>query len=111
MENFGSFTFKFEINIRKTIRLIESTDKKLINAELASLFNETCKKENILPRYTDKYIHIHLYICSYISHLQFLRRSVFVVEMQTATAKFCLLAIQYTTRLLSLGSMRAQLTH
>ena len=43
MENFGSFLFKFGINIRKTIRLIESTDKKLINAELALLFNETCK--------------------------------------------------------------------
>ena len=53
MENFGSFLFKFGINIRKTIRLIESTDKKLINAELALLFNETCKNENILPRYTD----------------------------------------------------------
>ena len=34
MENFGSFFFQFEINTRKTIRLIESTDKKLINAEL-----------------------------------------------------------------------------
>ena len=53
MENFGSFLFKFGINIRKTIRLIESTDKKLINAELALLFYEACKNENILPRYTD----------------------------------------------------------
>ena len=53
MENYGSFLFQFEINTRKTIRLIESTDKKLTNAELALLFNETCKNENILPRYTD----------------------------------------------------------
>ena len=29
---------------KKTICLIESTDKKLINVELALLFNETCKK-------------------------------------------------------------------
>ena len=50
------FLFKFGINIRKTIRLIESTDMKLINAELALLFNETCKNENILPRYTDIYV-------------------------------------------------------
>ena len=35
MENFGSFLFKFGINIRKAIRSIESTDKKWINAELA----------------------------------------------------------------------------
>ena len=47
MENFGSFLFKFEINIRKTIRLIESTDKKLINAELGLLFNEKCNNELI----------------------------------------------------------------
>ena len=57
MENFGSFLFKFEINIRKTIRLIESTDKKLINAELALLFNETCKNEYIYV-YIYKYIYI-----------------------------------------------------
>ena len=50
MENFVSFLFKFGINIRKTIRLIENTDKKLINAELALLFNETCKNGNILPK-------------------------------------------------------------
>ena len=53
MENFGYLLFKFEINIRKTIPLIESTDTKLINGELALLFNETYKNENILPRYSD----------------------------------------------------------
>ena len=47
MEIFGYYLFKFKINIRKTIRLIEITDKKLINADLALLFNETCKNENI----------------------------------------------------------------
>ena len=43
MENYGSFLYHSKINKRKTIRLIESTDKKLMNAELALLFNETCK--------------------------------------------------------------------
>ena len=47
-----------EINIRKTIRLIESIDKKFINVELALLFNETWKNENILPRYTYIYCKI-----------------------------------------------------
>ena len=31
----------------KTISSIESTDKKLINAELALLFNETCKNKYV----------------------------------------------------------------
>ena len=64
MENFGSFLFKFGINIRKTIRLIESTDKKLINAELALLFNETCK--NIYIHKYMYYVHIYLCICQYV---------------------------------------------
>ena len=31
----------------------------MINAELALLFNETCKNENIPPRYTEIYIYIY----------------------------------------------------
>ena len=45
---------------------IESTDKKLINAELALLFNETCKNKNSLPRYTD--IQMCIYICIYMTN-------------------------------------------
>ena len=42
---------------------MESTDKKLINAELALLFNGTCKNENILSQYTDIYIYnIYIYM-------------------------------------------------
>ena len=77
--NFGSFLFKFEIYIRKTIRLIESTDKKLINAELALLFNETCKNENILPRCTD----IYIYTCAQFSSNGFsskVFRSIYFVQ-------------------------------
>ena len=53
------YTCNYSIN--QTIRLIESTDKKLINAELALLFKETCKNENI-------YIHVYtmnIYIFKY----------------------------------------------
>ena len=40
-----------------------------INAELALLFNETCKNENILPRYTDIYIiYIQVYYTIHIPH-------------------------------------------
>ena len=44
MENFGSILFQYEINVNKTICLIESTDEKLINAKSAMLFNVTCSK-------------------------------------------------------------------
>ena len=55
------FLFKFEINISKTIRLIESIDKKFINVELAFLFNETCTN-NILYTYMHRSIEVYIYI-------------------------------------------------
>ena len=64
MENFGSLLFEFQKNISKIIRSIESTEKKLVNAESALLFNETCKNKNTLPRCTDiiyKYIYMYIH--------------------------------------------------
>ena len=49
------------INDRETInkiRTYEKLNKKLINAEHAVLFNETCINENLLPKYSDIYIYI-----------------------------------------------------
>ena len=62
MMNFGNFLHQFDPDTRKSIRLIESTDRKTINAELSLLFNETCLNEKILPRYTNIYIYIYKYI-------------------------------------------------
>ena len=57
MENCGYFLLKFEKNIIKTVRLIESTDKKSINLELALLFNET-------NRNIKKGIHTYIFVYS-----------------------------------------------
>ena len=41
---------------KKLVRKIESTEKKIVNAQLAVAFNKQCIKNNILPKFT----HIHL---------------------------------------------------
>ena len=54
MSNFAEFLHQFGPEIRQNIRKSENIEKKLINAELALVFNETCYNENILPRYTNE---------------------------------------------------------
>ena len=39
-------------NIKSSIRLLERTEKKLINCQCSLLFNRTCIQENLLPKYT-----------------------------------------------------------
>ena len=58
MENFANFLFVFSQETRRLIRNIENIDKKLINCQLAVVFNETCLNEDILPIYTNIYINI-----------------------------------------------------
>ena len=53
MLNFANFLYQYGSETRQLIRKIENTEKKIINAELALIFNETCYNENILPRYTN----------------------------------------------------------
>ena len=53
MENFANFLFLFNQETRKLIRNIENIEKKLINCQLAVVFNETCLNEDILPIYTN----------------------------------------------------------
>ena len=54
--NFGELIFNFPCNIRSKIRYLEKLEKKLVKANIAILFNRTCIKENILPKFTDIYI-------------------------------------------------------
>ena len=56
MENFANFLFLFNQETRKLIRNIENIEKKLINCQLAVVFNETCLNEDILPIYTNIYM-------------------------------------------------------
>ena len=61
MESFANFLFLFNQETRKLIRYIENIEKKLINCQLAVVFNETCLNEDILSIYTNIYVYIHQY--------------------------------------------------
>ena len=56
MMNFGNVLFNHSDENKKIIRNIESINKKIINAKLSVLFNQTCISNNLLPNYTN----IHL---------------------------------------------------
>ena len=43
---------------RKVFRELESTKKKIINAQFAVIFNQTCINENLLPHFTINYTHV-----------------------------------------------------
>ena len=43
MSNFAEFLHQFGPELRQNIRKSENIEKKLINAELALVFNETCQ--------------------------------------------------------------------
>ena len=53
MENFANFLFIFNQETRKLIRNIENIEKKLLNCQLAVVFNETCLNDDILSIYTN----------------------------------------------------------
>ena len=50
---FGNFLFQQPYNIRKQARNIETNEKKLIQAKMAVVFNNTCINENLLPTSTN----------------------------------------------------------
>ena len=45
--NFGNLLYIQPENIKKNIRNIETTEKKLANAKIAVIFNNTCLNENL----------------------------------------------------------------
>ena len=60
--NFGELIYLQPDNVKKLLRKIENIEKKLANARVAILFNETCLNENILPNFTNIYIYIYVNI-------------------------------------------------
>ena len=61
----GNLIFNLPNNIKRIIRNVEKTCKKLVNFKYALVFNTTCLNENILPTYTNIYIYIYIYIYKY----------------------------------------------
>ena len=55
--NFGNLLYIQPENIKRNIRNIETTEKKLANAKIAVIFNNTCLNENLLPRFSNIYIY------------------------------------------------------
>ena len=53
---FGELLNEYDEPGKKIVRQIESTEKKIINAQLAVVFNKQCIKNNLLPKFTN----IHL---------------------------------------------------
>ena len=41
---------------RKVVNLLETTTKKMINAQFAVIFDQTCITENLLPHFANIYI-------------------------------------------------------
>ena len=60
--SFGSLLFNLPAERRKSIRNLEKSSTKLIKTKCSKLFNSTCLKEDILPKYTNIYIYIYIYI-------------------------------------------------
>ena len=55
--SFTDILSQLPLNLRSTIRKIEKTTNKISSCNTAVTFNNTCLRENLLPRYT----HLHLH--------------------------------------------------
>ena len=51
--DFGTVVSEYPREFKKIVRELENLTKKVINAQYAVLFNETCIVNNLLPRYTN----------------------------------------------------------
>ena len=58
--SFGDIIFQHSSDNKKIVRNIERLNKKITNAKLSVLFNQTCISNNLLPSYTNIYIYIYI---------------------------------------------------
>ena len=79
--NFGNLLYIQPENIFKNIRNIETTEKKLANAKIAVIFNNTCLNENLLPRFFNIYIYIYRYILIKIGNPGKIVKKVLLVQL------------------------------
>ena len=60
--NFVKLLFQQPYNIRKQVRNIETQEKKLIQAKMAVVYNNTCINENLLNTHTHTHTYMYIYI-------------------------------------------------
>ena len=96
--NLGQILFMLPTERKINIRKLEKPHNVFINNKYAIIFNETCIKEGLLPKYTNIVVYsiysIYIYIlyilyiyCIYIDHMYKLRNEeIFVSLVKT---KFC----------------------
>ena len=64
--NLGGILFMLPTEIKNKIRKLEKAHNVFINNKYGIIFNETCIKERLLPKYTtDIYIYVYMYIYIY----------------------------------------------
>ena len=64
--NLGHILFMLPTEIKNEIRKLEKAHNVFINNKYGIIFNETCIKEGLLPKYTNNYIYIYIYTYIYI---------------------------------------------
>ena len=60
--NLGVLLSNLSPETRSKVRYLEKLDRKIVNSSYAVKFNLTCINENLLPKYSDIYIYICIYI-------------------------------------------------
>ena len=65
----GQLIFHLPAEKKQKIRKIEKINKKIASVKSSLVFNRTCIKENLLPKYTNMYIYIYIYIYIHYDHL------------------------------------------
>ena len=65
----GEIIFQFPNNIKIITRQLEKLERKQIKANMAILFNRTCRNENTLPQFTN--IYIYKYIVLPVTHYSY----------------------------------------
>ena len=58
--NLGQILFMFTTKIKNKTRKLEKAHKVFIKNKYGIIFNETCIKEGLLPKYTNIYMYIYI---------------------------------------------------
>ena len=58
--NLGQILFMLPTEIKNKIRKLEKAHNVFINNKYGIIFNETCIKEGLLPKYTKIYIYLYI---------------------------------------------------